>query len=218
MVATDTGKIGIIKRARESGTPVRTRYSDVREVLRSALCDPAAEKRILIDAHNRFEQQVQDTSLSNFRRDDSAKSLDVIDAFRRMRNQLAGHDFIRPPKSQPSLTLSGVVVPVNCDILIHRDGRGGPEIGAALFRLTQADGEETERGAEKRREMGAYAATLVHMHVAANLGRNRRPAHQICWSIDIQNLEVHVAPRTYASKAANLENACRFIAAMWDRV
>lgn len=216
MVSSETGKLGIIKRSRESGTPVRTRYSDVRDVLRNALRNPASERRILNDAHMRFEQQEDDPSLSDFKRDDSAKSLDVIAGFREMRNQLAGYDFVQAPKSQPYLILAGVNVPVNCDILIHREHRGAQEIGAGLFRLTQAEDEETDRAAEKRREMGAYAATLVHMQVVANLAGDRRPAHAVCWSIDVQNREVYAAPRTYAQRTTNLENACRFIAAMWD--
>ena len=142
----------------------------------------------------------------------------MLAAFREMRNQLAGYDYVAAPKSQSSLSLAGVAVPVNCDILIHRGAKESPEIGAALFRLTQPDEDETERGAEKRREMGAYAATLVQMHVATNFSGNRRPAYQICWSVDVQNREVHVAPRNFAQRATNMENACQFIGAMWDRL
>lgn len=64
MVATDTDKIGIIKRARESTTPVRTRYKDARTAIRTALCDPVGEKRIIAAAHNALEQKAEDYALS----------------------------------------------------------------------------------------------------------------------------------------------------------
>lgn len=165
-----------------------------------------------------FDQRVDDASLSDFVRDDAAKSLDAFDAFDRMRNEIAGFDYQPAPKRQPKLTLADVPVSVYADVLIHRDYRGVGQIGGAIFRMTLPDEEEGESATTKRREMGLYAATLVQMHIRENLAGNRTPAHQLCWAIDVQCGEKHIAPRTYAQRAQNLENACRFIAAMWDRV
>jgi hypothetical protein len=64
--------------------------------------------------------------------------------------------------------------------------------------------------------MGMYAATLAHLQVQQNLAGNREPHHQLCLSIDVQCREVHIAPRTSVQRAQNLENACRFIAALWE--
>jgi hypothetical protein len=216
MVAGDTGRIGIIRRARESNTPTRTRYRHARKALRSALCDPVREKSILAAARAALEQMANDPSGTSFTRDDAEKSVDVIDAFTGMRNRLAGFDFVASPKSQLPLILSGVEVSVHCDLLIHRDMKEVPQLGALLFRLTQSEEEETEKAADKRKDMGLYAATLVHMHATANLAGNRTPFHQLSWSVDVQNGEVHVAPKTYLTRAKAMENACRFIAAMWD--
>ena len=216
MVSSDTAKIGIIKRARESTTPVRTRYRDLRDALKTALCDPVNERRILAAAKTKLEQKSDDPALTNFVRDDASKSLDALECYSDMRNQLAGFDYLAAPKKQPVLNINGVAVSVNCDLLIHREYRGTQEIGGVLFRFTKPDEAETPSAASKRREMGAYAATLVHMHLTTNLAGNRTPAYQLCWSADIQGTEVHHAPKTYAMKTRNIENACRFIAAMWD--
>jgi hypothetical protein len=217
MVATDTGKLGIIRRARESGTPPRARYSDVRKALRAALCDPAGERQVLASARTALEQRAVDRSVSTFMRDDAEKSLEVLDSYAVMRNQIAGFDYVPAPRSQATLNLSGVAISVYCDVLIHRTHREEEQVGGVLFRLTKPEDDETERAADKRRDMGLYAATLVHMHVAANLAGDRNPHFGLCWSVDVQNQELHVTPRTYVSRAQNLENACRFIAAMWDR-
>lgn len=216
MVATDTGKIGIIRRSRESGAPIRSRYKDARTAIRSALCDPVAEKRILAATKNALEQRSEDPSQSDFARDDAEKSFEALAAFADIRNQLAGYDYAPAPKSQPKLILNGVEVSVQIDVLIHRSYRGAEQVGAALFRLTKPEDDETDKAADKRRDVGQYAATLVHMQLVRNLAGNRVPQHTLCWSVDVQNGEVHAAPRNYLTRATNLENACRFIRAMWD--
>ena len=195
MVATDTGKIGIIRRSRESGAPIRSRYKDARTAIRSALCDPVAEKRILAATKNALEQRSEDPSQSDFARDDAEKSFEALAAFADIRNQLAGYDYAPAPKSQPKLILNGVEVSVQIDVLIHRSYRGAEQVGAALFRLTKPEDDETDKAADKRRDVGQYT---------------------LCWSVDVQNGEVHAAPRNYLTRATNLENACRFIRAMWD--
>lgn len=218
MVSGDTGRVGIVRRARESGTAPRARYKDVRSALRNALTDAPGERRILAEAQTMLEQRADDSAVSAFRRDDAAKSLEVINAYREMRNSLAGYDYVMPPPRQPSLNISGVEVSVTLDLLIHRMNGETQEIGGVLFRLTTPDEDETDNAAAKRRNMGTYAATLVRMQVAENFAGNRSPAYPICWSVDVQCREVHVAPRTFAKRVQAIENACLTIAAMWDRV
>ncbi|WP_155942497.1 hypothetical protein [Rhodomicrobium vannielii] len=216
MISSETAKIGILTDAKYSTPPKRIRYSDVRIALRSALCDPASEKRILAAARSAFEQKADDPSSSDFAQDDASKSLDVLDAFSRIRNQLAGYDYKLPSRSQPRIIVNGVEIAINCDVIIHREYRGVEEIGAMMFRFTKPDEGESDSAASKRKEMGVYAATLVHMQVAANLAGNRTPSYKLCWSADVQSGEVHVAPKNFKMKAANIENACRFITALWE--
>ena len=113
-------------------------------------------------------------------------------------------------------SIAGVEVSVYCDLLILREFKGVDQIGALLFRLTQPEDDESEKAADKRREMGLFAATLVHMQVTQNLAGNREPTFSLCWSVDVQNGDVHIAPRTYLTRVKSIENACRFIAAMWN--
>lgn len=217
MVATETGKIGIIRRAKESVTPQRVRYSDVRKTIRTFLGDNARPRAVISAARDRFEQRSDDPSLGPFSREDARLSVDVLDSLGRMQNQLGGIAFRPAPTRQVPLTLSGVEVPVNVDLLVTGNRGGVEQIGGALFRFTKAD-EETDSAAAKRRDMGLYASTLVHMQVAKNLAGNHAPYYQLCMSVDVQAEEIHVAPRSFAQRAQNLENACVFIQALWDRV
>lgn len=215
MVASETGKLGIISRARESVTPQRVRYSDVRKSIKAHLGDNARPRGILATARDRFEQRSDDMSLGPFAREDARLSLDVLDSFGRMQNQLGGIAFRPSPARQPSLLLSGVEVAVTVDLLVTRTRRNEEQIGGALFRFTKAD-DETDGAAAKRRDMGLYTATLVHMQIGQNLAGNHTPSFQLCMSIDVQAEEIHYAPRSFAQRAENLENACRFIRRMWN--
>lgn len=218
MVTGDRGRLGIIKRSKEVSTAVVIRYADVRNSIKASLCDPVNEKRLLAAARDMFEQKSEDIALSDFVRDDSLKSIDVIDAFSGMRQQIAGYDFVQAPASQPFLKISGVDIAVNCDILIHRTQKEIEQIGATLFRLTKPDDEESEKAAAKRKDMGLYAATLVYMQIAQNLKGNRTPFPALCMSLDIQNKEVFEAPSRISVRVQNIESACLFIKSMWDSV
>jgi hypothetical protein len=218
MIATETGKIGIIKRARESVTPPRARYADVRRVSRGYLLAPQHDPQILAVARESFRQRADDATQSDYRRNDAEASLEVLDCLEKMRERLAGYTFAPAPQRQPTLSISGVAVSVNLDMLVHRDRGDRQFIGGAIFRFTQPGDDETDNAAAKRREMGLVAATLAHMQVRQNLAGNREPFYQLCLSVDVQCEEHHVAPRNYAAKVANIENACRFIAGMWDHV
>lgn len=132
-----------------------------------------------------------------------------------MENRIAGGRFLPAPARQVPLILNGVTVSVYLNVLMARERNGETEIGGVLFRLTKAD-EETEAAAAKRREIGSYAATLALMQTQARHTRDGQPHHQLCASFDIQCQDVHRSPRNYATRAKAMEDACRFIAAMWD--
>lgn len=218
MIATDVGRKGIIKRAREVNDAAAVRYSDARKAIRAALADSVSDKKIVNAARESFEQKTADASLTSWVRDDAAKSIDVMDSFLLMRNQLIGFNFTAPPNQQSILQIAGVAVSVNCDVLIHGDIKNVPSRGAALFRLTKPDEEETSAAKSKRHEMGANAATLVLMYLQSSSQSDAPISNELCWSLDIQAGDIIRAPKNYTNRKANMETACEFIAAMWDKV
>lgn len=214
MVAGETGKIGIIKRAREAKAATVVRYAKVREDIQAYLCDLKRSKASLAALRNKYQEMADDPSLGNWAREDARLSVDVLRALARMENKIAGGRFTPAPIKQVPLVLNGVAVSVFLNVLMVRDRGDVEDVGGVLFRMTKAD-DETEAAAAKRKEIGAYAATLALMQIQAHPG-GKQPHHQLCASFDIQCEDVHMAPRTFLTKAKELENACRFIAAMWD--
>ena len=215
MVAGDTGRIGIIRRARDAKAAVTTRYAKVRQDIRDHLCDLGRSRRGIDALHNKYADMADDPALSNWSREDARLSMDVLASLGRMENKIGGTRFVQAPVRQPHLVLSGVTVSINLSVLMVRERDGKAEVGGVLFRLTKAD-EETEAASAKRKDIGGFAATLALMQMHNGLAGNRSPHHQLCASFDIQCEDIHLAPRNYATKAKELENGCRFIAAMWD--
>lgn len=217
MVSTETGKIGIIKQAKSDNKAGAIRYKNAREAIKAHLTDIKRSREPLEAAYNQMEQAKNDSSLSPFARNDASASLDALDAFDVISNQLGGYEFAAAPKRQPKLILSGVKINITLDLLVKTKRKGIEHIGGALFRFTQADGE-SEAAASQRRNMNAYAATLAHMQVTQSFAKSGNPLHEICYAVDVQFKEVIAAPKTYARRASDMENACRFVSAIWDDV
>lgn len=217
MVSTETGKIGIIKQAKSDSKAGAIRYKNAREAIKAHLTDVKRSRKPLNAAYDQMEQAKNDSALSTFARNDASASLDALDAFDVISNQLGGHDFLAAPKRQPKLILSGVSVNITLDLLVKANRKGIDQVGGAIFRFTQADGE-SEIATQRRREMNAYAATLAHMQIAQSFAEKGEPLHEICYAVDVQFKEVIAAPKTYARRAADMENACRFVSAIWDDV
>lgn len=217
MVLSDTARIGILRRAKESVTPPRVRYSDARRATKAFLTSPARDQGIIYAAMDAMEQRTDDPSESAFRQDDAQKSMDALNSLMRLRNQLGGYDFVPAPARPAKLNISGVEVSVNVDVLVYGASRGVEQIGGALFRYTRSD-EESDTAAARRHERGLYAATLVYMQIAQNLAGNRMPLNRLCMAVDVQSEDIHIAPRNFARRRSDIENACFVIAGIWDRL
>jgi hypothetical protein len=217
MLSSDTARVGIIKRAKYPQKPPIIRYRDARGPICAYLADPNHRVNPLIDAEAMFEQRAKDPAVSALRQDDARQSIEVLHAIQRMRNQLAGFDFVEAPARQSPLMLSGVKVSVRADLLVHGSTKREQQIGAAVLRMTQDDAE-TESAKTRRRDMGLYVATLARLHMDQNITTNRAVANRLCMSIDIQHGDHFQAPDSNTRRMTDLENACRFIAAMWPQI
>jgi len=215
MVAGETGKIGIIRRSRDARTAATARYEKVRDDIRTYLCDHSRTGRSLAALQNKYAAMADDLTLSAWTREDARLSVDVLASLARMENKIGGARFLPAPNKQVPLIMNGVTVSIYLNVMMARERNGLTEIGGVVFRLTKAD-EETDAAALKRREIGAYAATLAFMQTQTRHMNEGHPHHQMSASFDIQCEDVHFAPRNYATRAKELENACRFIAAMWN--
>ena len=166
-------------------------------------------------AENMLSQRIDDPSESSLRKDDARHSIEVLHAIQSMANQLGAYQFATAPNDQPKLIIHGVEVSVRADLLVYGTSRGQEQIGAAILRMTQDDAD-TEAARARRREMGHCVAALARMHVERNIPSDRAPTNRLCMSIDVQHGEVFLAPNSNVRRVNDIENACRFIVAVWD--
>lgn len=215
MVSSDTARFGIIRRSKYPQTPPIIRYRDVKEVVCSFLADPMRHVNRLVSAESMFSQRAADNSVSPLKRDDAMASIDVLHSLQGMSNQLNSLLFEAAPSTQDKLLLAGVEVSVRADLVTKLVIRGQDFSGVAVLRLTQ-DAADTEAARSKRRDMGVYVATLARMHADQNFQFILPVSNRACVSIDIQHGEMFQAPAANSRRIADLENACRFIAGMWE--
>lgn len=215
MVSSTTAQLGIVKRAKSPIPPPIIRYKDARPAITAYLTDPARKLNPLVLADQMFQQRVADMSESSLRRDDAAKSIEVLQAIQGMQNQLAQFSFAPAPAKQSKLALAGVEVSVYADMLVYGSAKGEDQIGAALLRMTQDD-TSTDAAIERRRQMGLYVATMVRLHVDQNIQSERAPSNRLCMSIDVQHGEIFVAPNSNTRRVNDLTAACQMIAALWS--
>jgi hypothetical protein len=164
-----------------------------------------------------FVQRSQDPSETSLRQDDARHSIEVLHAIQAMANQLAGFDFHAAPQNQPTLSMADVEISVRADLLVYGAVRNREQIGAAVLRMTQDDAD-TDAARSRRQDMGCYVATLARLHLEANIESNREPTNRLCLSIDVQHGEAFACPNANTRRRNDLENACRFVAAMWAMI
>lgn len=103
MVSSTTTQLSIVKRAKTPNTAPIIRYKDARPAITAYLTDPAKKLNPLVAAEQMFQHRVADMSESTLRRDDAAKSIEVLHAIQGMQNQLSTYNFSKAPAKQGSL-------------------------------------------------------------------------------------------------------------------
>lgn len=217
MVSSDTARLGIIRRAKHPQAPPIIRYRDVRPVVCNFLADDNRQVNRLVQAEEMFARRMDDDAESSLRQDDARASIEVIRSTQGMANQLAAFTFLAAPAQQNKLDLAGIEVSVRADLFVSAPIRGVQHNGVAVLRLTQDDAD-TDAARSKRRDMGLYVATLARMHIEQNFASREPISNRLCMSIDVQHGEAFQTPDANTRRRNDLENACRFISAMWASV
>ena len=218
MVASETAKLSIIRRARDPKAYITSRYGDARNAITGFLADRRRSLSRLATAEQAMNQRLADPSTRAKKKEDASLSIEVLHAIQGMQNQLAGYDFQPAPARQDKLHIAGVDISVKADLLVHGRSGKADHLGAALLRMTKDDAT-TDMAQDRRKRMGQYSAMLVYLHVMQNLDIGERtPKHTLCIAIDVQHGAIFHAPRNYKQRQKDIESACIVIAGLWDQL
>lgn len=219
-VASLVGQERIIRNAHWQLKPPVIRYKDARQPLQRFLASPTRDQRILEAAKSDLEARAANPNTRPLARDDALASIGAIEDFQRAWNAFpfGGLNFDLAPRQMPSLYIEGVEVSVALDAIVNAVVKGDDVVGGVLLRLAKGTDAETEAAAAKRREIGKNAAVIVFLFAREHLTGRGQPSYKHCFSVDVQRMEAHAAPRGHVQRTNNLKVACRVIQAMWDRV
>jgi hypothetical protein len=215
MLASETGKLGIIRNSIRSTTAARVRYKHAKTCIKDFL---SSGNRDMAPVHAKIadlQMIADDDRATPFAREDSRYSIDALNSFMGLQNQIPSYEYVQvPARGQPHLSIHGVDVSVNLDLLAYRTYRGREQVGGVICRFTKSD-SDTTAAISKREDMGRYVAALAHIRASQSAG-NRDPYRGLSMSVDVQFGQAIQCPASYTQRVQNIENACRFIFAMWN--
>ncbi len=219
MMQSETARIKTIRQAKFplSANLRAIRYSDARKAICNFLLDSVRSISHLTTAENMLAQRASDNAVSCYRRNDAKHSIYALHDIQKIRNKIARYHFIKAPKKQRKLNISGVDISVKADVIVEGQGHRSGFIGAAILQMKKDD--DDIRRSCKTKKMGTYVAALISLHVEKNLlktGLDVDP--ELCMSIDVQHHSVFFAPSSRSNYMKEIENACHMIAAMWPQI
>ena len=212
MVSSETARIGILTRAKYPSPPQTAYYGPAKSVVSQYLCDKHRDISHIVDAENQFLEVLETPGENQWERARAQHSIAVLHALQGMANQLSPYQFYQVAQHQAKLVFSGVEISIYVDLLVTGFIRGKRRSGAAILRLTKRASSSEK---ESRKTMGLYVATLCRTHLEQNMDLEFSMHNDLIMAIDVQLGEVFTAPRAYKKRVGEIENACRFISAIW---
>lgn len=137
--------------------------------------------------------------------------LTAIQAFRAISPINLGEvELLRPPK-QPPMSIGGVKVVVNPQLLLLKK-RATKEVSVGACRIHMVKGIRVEG------EFADYFTTLLHWFAEERLGALGNADHRLCKVVDVLGANIVTAPKAYKQRRADLLAICEEIADRWDSI
>jgi hypothetical protein len=117
--------------------------------------------------------------------------------------------YLRPPVKPQALTIHGVTVSVQPDMIVQSERRGVMRAGALKLHYIKGDQSAlTVKGAE-------YVATLLHQWLLQFGGSFGQPLPELSQSVDVFRASFVKAPASQSRRMDDLQAACEEIASRW---
>jgi len=152
-------------------------------------------------------------------RDDALRSIDVIEQFQRSANalDLADMRFDVAPSDSNSLDIEGVEISSWPDAIAYQTPRRGEiRVGEVFIRC--AIGITGDAAQERRAEANRILATIAHIHASHTLSHLGEISPSASMVLDVLRGLVVRGPANATRRVANIEAACRMIAARWPTI
>lgn len=207
MVASASRRRGLIREQKRPRDFVVARYAEVYAAVREFLVSGGVDIAILERAVTRLENT---SSTTEWQEQDRQLSIEAIDSFAELSEglDLSGYVAMPADSDPPQLSLSGVSVSVRPDLILQAARPDGSSaFGAIKLCIT--------KNSTLGDEAGLYVATTVHQYLTDCLRPAGFSEANACMVIDLFARAIHVAPRSFRRRRADIEAACEEIARAW---
>ena len=214
--ATPSRRTTIIREAKFPKTSQVALYREARLAVARFLCaGPDGPDHIGL-AVARLAERSADPDVSSWIVDDCRRSIEVLEAFARMSNELAlgRYEFRSISGTLPHLLLSGVSVSVNIAATVHRTSRDGiHQVGGLALFLSKA-----MAGDDASPERAAVSALLCLMFAEARLTHLGVADYRLCLVLNVAGGKLIAAPKGQQRRRNYLTHACAEIARAWPTI
>jgi hypothetical protein len=214
--ATPTRRVTIIRDAKFPKTAQVALYRDARLAVARHLCAGGGGSDHIWMAIERLTERADEPDASPWVIDDCRRSIEMLEAFARLSNELglARFEFRIVSGTLPHLLIAGVSVSVSISATVHRTSRDGArQVGGLTLFLSKAMAEDAASP-----ERAAVSALLCFMFAEECLGHLGVADHKLCLAFDVAGGKVFAAPKGQAKRRRDMGYACAEIARAWPTV
>lgn len=218
----------VLHNSRFASPPVLIPHHEALIPIRAYCADPARPISTLTKAKTSLTAKAGDPSIRPKSKEESLRCIETIDLFVRGENVFGLRQIrLEQPDRFPPLTLHGVAVSVQPDLLIKPGGdEEGKKVGVVMLRPQKAPDPEacrldetSRKRGEHRREMARYMLAIAHLMIDEHgkwLGAFDRDRSFVA---DIRMGErISFSTSDHAARVRAIKAACKQIFSLWDDI
>jgi len=217
MIADSARQRAIIKDSKYAKKLLVVPYTKARRCISNAFTAEGIDEGFLRQTASEIKAE---KSGSDWRRSDNERSADALTNLASMTPGLQWQNAAQIHKSSSGwgyLTMSGVKVSVQPELVFSFPHRNITKVGAILVNTTMGEGKSLERS-NSGRSVGDYLSSLLFQMLIQRLKEIGPPLNTKCFALDLFRKQVYTAPGAYKSLNRQMEAACEFIAARWPTI
>jgi hypothetical protein len=206
LVANPVRRRRIISDQKNPSDFIVARYREAVDPIVRFISSGAQNEQIIHDAIKQINSR---PIASDWQEQDAALSIEALTSFLDIADQVPvkGFTYSAGEQDAPKLTISGVEVSVRPELVVLRQVAGGYKVGA--FKVYVVKRYPLTIGA------AAYVGAVLQKFAAEKLTARGVADYSLCGVIDVFAGKIHIAPRAYQNRLAQVEAACEEIARAW---
>ncbi len=207
LVASPKRRRRIIADQKHPKSFVVARYREASETMISFLERGATDDAIIYRA---IDELTQKAVCTEFQEQDRDLNIEALESFLDMTDtiNLDGLQCYRGELEPPRLSIAGVSVSVRPEVILTSRNRAGERVvGSLKIYLTKSY--------PLTNEAGAYIGTVLQQYASQYLKQFGIAEYHFFHTLDVFDMKIHTAPRSYRRRQSEIEAACEEIARAW---